>query len=92
MNRLDVEDKAHFYYCALVALKFAAKYQVARSPTAHIIFLSRWLRRASDRRLFSRGVEPEIVWLRQTISAGGPFMNIEQLLLTVYKQAHALAK
>ncbi len=55
MSQAELEDKVHFYYCALLALKFAEKYQAVRSPTAQRVFLMRWLAKASSKRLFPPG-------------------------------------
>jgi len=90
MSQTELESKMHFYCCALLALKLAGKYHAVHSPMAKIIFLTRWLCNASNKRLFPREVETEITWLRKKICAGGPFMNIEQLLLTIYAQARKL--
>lgn len=90
MRQTELDGKVHFYCCALLALRFAGKYQAVRSPMAQTIFLTRWLSNASSKRLFPRDVEQEIVWLRQRLRHGGPLMNSEQLLLTVYEQAHRL--
>lgn len=91
MNQTELKGKVHFYCCALLALRFAEKYQAVSSPTAKIVFLMRWLSNSSNKRLFPRETEPEIAWLQKKIRAGGPFMNVEQLLLNVYEQARCLS-
>ena len=90
MSQAEFEDKVHFYYCALLALKFAEKYQAVRSPAAQRVFLMRWLAKASSKRLFPREAQQEILWLRKTMHHGGPLFDIEQLLLTIYEQTRRL--
>lgn len=90
MSPSEHECKTHFYYCALMALKLAAKYEAVHSPLAKMLFLTRWLNNARKKRVFSPVVENDIIWLRKTVIAGGPLINIEHFLQHIYQQARVL--
>lgn len=88
-------QRVHFYYCVLVALKMHGKSKKAGGIRGKNNFLLKWLRRAQDNNIFPPDITSEIEWLRGKIIQAGYDTDLEPMLDFVYataSRAEALQK
>ncbi|STT37311.1 Uncharacterised protein [Klebsiella pneumoniae] len=88
-------QRVHFYYCVLVALKMHGKSKKAGGIRGKNNFLLKWLRRAQDNNIFPPDITSEIEWLRGKIIQAGYDTDLEPMLDFVYataSRAEALKK
>ena len=64
-------QRVHFYYCILVALKIHAKSKKSGGIRGKNNFLLKWLRKAQDNNIFHPDITSEIEWLRGKIIQAG---------------------
>ncbi|VDR27195.1 Uncharacterised protein [Raoultella terrigena] len=57
-------QRVHFYYCILIALKIHGKSKKAGGIRGKNNFLLKWLRKAQDNNIFHPDITSEIEWLR----------------------------
>lgn len=80
-------QRVHFYYCILVALKIHGKSKKAGGIRGKNNFLLKWLRRAQDNNIFHPDITSEIEWLRGKIIQAGYDTDLEPMLDFVYATA-----
>ena len=80
-------QRVHFYYCVLVALKMHGKSKKAGGIRGKNNFLLKWLRRAQDNNIFPPDITSEIEWLRGKIIQAGYDTDLEPMLDFVYATA-----
>ncbi len=80
-------QRVHFYYCLLVALKMHGKSKKAGGIRGKNNFLLKWLRRAQDNNIFPPDITSEIEWLRGKIIQAGYDTDLEPMLDFVYATA-----
>lgn len=80
-------QRVHFYYCILVALKIHAKSKKSGGIRGKNNFLLKWLRKAQDNNIFHPDITSEIEWLRGKIIQAGYDTDIEPMLDFVYATA-----
>lgn len=88
-------QRVHFYYCVLVALKMHGKSKKSGGIRGKNNFLLKWLRRAQDNNIFPPDITSEIEWLRGKIIQAGYDTDLEPMLDFVYataSRAEALKK
>ena len=86
-------QRVHFYYCILVALKNHGKSKKSGGIRGKNNFLLKWLRKAQDNNIFHPDITSEIEWLRGKIIQAGYDTDLEPMLDFVYataKRAEAL--
>jgi hypothetical protein len=64
-------QRVHFYYCILVALKIHGKSKKSGGIRGKNNFLLKWLRKAQDNNIFHPDITSEIEWLRGKIIQAG---------------------
>ncbi|HAT6805127.1 TPA: DUF2913 family protein [Citrobacter freundii] len=57
-------ELAHFAWCLIVAVKIARKEGRALTTLQTHMFIMQWLSTAQKRKLFSRSLAPDIIWLQ----------------------------
>ncbi|WP_343564052.1 hypothetical protein [Klebsiella quasipneumoniae] len=80
-------QRVHFYYCVLVALKMHGKSKKSGGIRGKNNFLLKWLRRAQDNNIFHPDITSEIEWLRGKIIQAGYDTDLEPMLDFVYATA-----
>ena len=80
-------QRVHFYYCILVALKIHAKSKKSGGVRGKNNFLLKWLRKAQDNNIFHPDITSEIEWLRGKIIQAGYDTDLEPMLDFVYATA-----
>lgn len=83
----NLEDRIHFYFCLLVALRlFSCKRQLTTIRQKNA-FIMRWLKNAEQVASFRQRARSEIVWLRGEILRHSPDRDVEPILLMIYRTA-----
>ena len=80
-------QRVHFYYCILVALKIHTKSKKSGGIRGKNNFLLKWLRKAQDNNIFHSDIASEIEWLRGKIIQAGYDTDLEPMLDFVYATA-----
>lgn len=80
-------QRVHFYYCILVALKIHVKTKKSGGARGKNNFLLKWLRKAQDNNIFHPDITSEIEWLRGKIIQAGHDTDLEPMLEFVYATA-----
>lgn len=80
-------QRVHFYYCILVALKMHVKAKKSGGARGKNNFLLKWLRKAQDNNIFHPDITSEIEWLRGKIIQAGHDTDLEPMLEFVYATA-----
>ena len=80
-------QRVHFYYCILVALKIHVKTKKSGRARGKNNFLLKWLRKAQDNNIFHPDITSEIEWLRGKIIQAGHDTDLEPMLEFVYATA-----
>ena len=80
-------QRVHFYYCILVALKIHVKTKKSGGARGKNNFLLKWLRKAQDNNIFHPDITSEIECLRGKIIQAGHDTDLEPMLEFVYATA-----
>ena len=80
-------QRVHFYYCILVALKMHVKAKKSGGARGKNNFLLKWLRKALDNNISHPDITCEIEWLRGKIIQAGHDTDLEPMLEFVYATA-----
>ncbi|PKH26614.1 hypothetical protein CIG19_02130 [Enterobacterales bacterium CwR94] len=83
----NYNQRVHFYYCILVALKMHGLSRQAGGVRGKNNFLLKWLRNAQRNNLFAADINSEIEWLRDKIIRAGYDVDHEPMLAFVYQTA-----
>lgn len=83
-----LEEKRHFYFCLLVAVRLKRKQGRVFSNRQKNAFIMKWLKKAS----FSPFARSEILWLRGEILRHPPDRDMEPILMLIYNTASAMAE
>lgn len=59
------QDLAHLAWCLLIAVKLARQEGKAHSSMQVHLFIMQWLSTAQKRKLFSKTLAPDIIWLQE---------------------------
>ncbi|MCX8955848.1 hypothetical protein [Erwinia psidii] len=82
-----LEDRIHFYFCLLVALRLMRKQGRLSSHRQKNAFIMKWLKNAGRVASFHPCASSEIVWLRSEILRHPPDRDLEPVLMLIYQTA-----